>query len=333
MTPYRRNARQDAKTNSEISLVIDKTDYAGGETVRGRVELSVREALPARAVRLELWGLETSVRQSGLGRSMKQQTQDAVWFDEEMTLFGDEVSEVPSLLGELVRGIGDKGASYWGQVLAPGDYKYEFEYTLPEGLPGDYESTAGDIAIRYGLRAYVDIPFRIDMVAEQQLTVYETGRKSSDADAVATSMDKSCIVHRDGNVLVHVGIDRQAYKLGDDIQLTVDVDNQCTHLVDGTVVRLRQVESVSVHGETEQREKMLAEHVFDRAKAAPGEKESHKLVYTIPPELYPTIDQGKLVNVAYQLNVELEVDLALNPIIDVPIRLYEEPGLPGGQSD
>ncbi len=315
---------------STIAIGLESTDLSGGDTIRGKVSLVAREHIPARGVRLALRGVETSIRHTGMGRSMRQESETAIWFDDELTLFGEPRIEGVALLGDAVKGLvmRDRYA-----VIEPGEYDYEFEYALPDTLPGDYESTRGDIAIRYELRAYVDIPLRVDLETARNVTIYETRRHADDESAAEVKIDKKCILHKDGHVHLGAAIDHKAYKLGDEISLTLDIDNQCAELVDGLIIGLKQTETVAVQGSKEGREVVLAAQTHDKCKAAPGEQESYSLTYRVAPELYPTIEQGKLINVGYALHVEAVVDLATNAVIDIPIRLYEQPGAPGGQGE
>lgn len=314
---------------SEISIELDKTDVCAGETIRGKVVLQVVDAIPSRGVRLKLEGCETSIRHTGLGRSTARHQETAVWFSDELTLAGSPREEIGSTLADAVKTLFSRDRY---PLIEPGTYEYPFEYTLPDHLPGDYESTRGDVAIRYELRAYVDIPLRVDIEASRLLTVYETLRHADDADSASVAVDKQCLVPRGGHVLLKADIDRHAYKLGDDVRIRLDIDNQCNQLVDGAIVSLKQVETVQVHGESETREVVLASETFANCKAAPHEHEKHEIAYKVLPELYPSIEEGRLVKVDYAIHIELEVDLAVNPIVEIPVRLYEDPGRPGGQA-
>lgn len=329
MAPFRKNAKT-TPTASEISIELDKTDVCAGETLNGKVKLSVREAIPARGVRLELHGYEMSIRHSGMGRTMSKQSETAVWFDDEITLFGAAQAEMGSLLVDVCKGVFSKDHY---PVLEQGEYSYDFSYQLPDRLPGDYESSRGDIAIRYDLHAYVDIPLRVDINTTKKLTVYETVRHSDDDLAASVHVDKKCLLQRGGHVGLAVGTDRHGYKLGDDIQLTLDIDNKCSMLVECAVISLKQVETVLVHGEAEERETLLAQLNCPECKAAPNEKQTYQLVYHLSSDLYPTIEDGRLIKVSYALKVELEVDFSINPAVEIPIRLYEDPGLPGGEQN
>jgi|GEM_PF-1967454 len=324
-----RETKAEQSTKSHISIELDKSDVTAGETLRGKVVLVTGHDIPARGVRLELKGHESSIRHSGMGRSMNQMRETAVWFEDELTLFGHARTEVGSVLVDAVKGVFARDRY---PIIERGEYTYDFHYQLPDTLPGNYESPKGDVAIRYELRAYVDIPLRVDIETTQKLTVYETTSHADDAAPADLVDDHRCLVPSGGHVLLKAHLDRHAYKLGEDIAVNVDLDNQCTQLVDGLELALELTETVMVHGEAETRHELIAVETFDRCKAAPKEAESYELKYSISPELYPTVDQGKLVKVSYALHVQAVVDLTVDPQIDIPIYLYEQPGQPGGQA-
>ena len=92
---------------------------------------------------------------------------------------------------------------------------YAFSYDLPKALPGDYESPRGDVAIRYDLRAYVDVPFRVDIEHTERLTVYEPYEATDESASITDN--KSFPMSADSQLVVKATLDKSAYKLGETV--------------------------------------------------------------------------------------------------------------------
>jgi hypothetical protein len=145
---------------NRITIDLPKTDYRGGESIEGVVRLEIDEPLPARGVRLVLDGHEATWTRTGTGRHVSTTAVTHSLFQEEITLSGAPKLEIAALLKDVVVGIFSREHF---PIIAKGVYEHAFSYRLPSPLPGDYESSHGDAAIRYQLRAYVDVPLRIDL--------------------------------------------------------------------------------------------------------------------------------------------------------------------------
>ena len=122
-----------------ISIRLPKTDYTGGETISGSVELTIEEALPARGVRVQFRGMEQSRWTEGSGKHRHVHSEERVLFDEEQTLWGKPPLGLAGVLGDSAKGFFSAGHY---EVLEPGAWSLPFTFVLPQELPGDYISMA-----------------------------------------------------------------------------------------------------------------------------------------------------------------------------------------------
>ncbi len=311
---------------SHIAIKLSKTDFRGGETIRGNVVLTVDRDVPARGVRLQIHGYEKSLWHTGAGRAMATHAETSTKFEDELTLFGEPKLELGKLIRDNLEGLFSRDHY---PVLAAGNYDYAFSYELPKDLPGDYESPRGDVHIRYELRAYVDIPFKVDIETSEHITVYEPFDAGDDNGKIATD-NKSFPMSSEGQLAVKARLDKAAYALGDTIHLELEVDNQSKHPVDGITVCLRQIEHLAAGSNSTERTTDICELEYPDKVLVAHTSKTHSIDYKIEPTLYPTLRSGKLVQVSYQLVASFDIPWARDLHVAVPITLYEEPGKPGG---
>jgi hypothetical protein len=152
---------------NHIVIETEKTDYTGGDLVNGHFTVHLDEAVPARGIRVRFHGYEKALWTSGTGKNRTTHSQTRHFFNDEVTVFGQEKLSLSELLADAVSGIFSKDRY---EILQPGTYEYDFSYTLPFDLPGDFEYRRSRIA--YEINAYVDIPLKIDISATQNLTIY-----------------------------------------------------------------------------------------------------------------------------------------------------------------
>lgn len=313
---------------NEVTIKTDKSDYTGGETVKGNLIVHLDDALPVRGVRLQCRGCERAHWMNGTGRDQSDTLETEVYFDSEQTVFGKPALAFGELVKDALSGIFSK-KNY--EILDQGTHEFAFRLELPPDLPGDYESP-GRSFIRYELIATVDVPLRIDLTATKRLTIYEKAAAEPD-QPVAKESSKSFLFDPDAPLELTVGLERSTFLPGDRTSCDITICNKSTKSIDAINVLVRQIEELAAGGEhkTNRYDLPIADFMeFERKR---GEPVKLSFDITMPRNVYATITSSKLVQVRYELVVNLDIPWALDLEAAIPIVFREIAGKPSGVSD
>ncbi len=320
--------------SNEILIHLDKTDFVGGETIEGELELKVDTAIPVRGLRILFHGFERSYWTSGSGkvrtsvsgrnRAIHSETRDL--FKQEVTLFGDPPLETAALISDSFTGLFSSGHYH---TLEPGSYRYPFSCKLPEHLPGDYEDDAERSRIAYLIKGYVDIPLKVDIEQTLPLTMHETYDQSA-AQAVAAAGDKEFAFRGDAPVKMSASLDQNLHMPGDTVNCKLAVKNKSKKKIKGIIVSLRKTESLRAKDATSTKSVEIHTTRYDKTTVAAGKTADIELDFTIPKNLYPSILSSELVKVEYEIDFRLDIPWAVDLHVAVPVVLLEEEGRPGG---
>jgi hypothetical protein len=313
---------------NSISLQLNKTDFKGGETIEGQLELSIEESIPARGIRIVFHGWELARWSRGAGKSRRTYSEKNMLFEEELTLHGQPKLTVGDLIKDSLSGLFAKDKY---ELIAPGRYCYPFSYALPPTLPGDYKSP-GSSEIRYKIKGYVDIPLKFDLEAVQDLTVYEVYQPEHVAP-VSASNTKSFLFDSGATLSVKASLDRNIFFVGETVSPILEIDNQSSKPVEAVELKLRQIETLRAgdSGTTEEHE--AGSEMYHQGKVDPRKLQSFQPEFAIPSDLYPSIRSGNLVKVHYELTFRLHVPWAADLRLSLPIVLLERAGAPSGKTE
>lgn len=310
-----------------ISILLPKTDYTGGETISGSVELTIEEALPARGVRVQFRGMEQSHWTEGSGKHRHVHSEERVLFDEEQTLWGRPPLGLAELLADSAKGFFSAGHY---EVLEPGAWSLPFTFVLPQELPGDYISMAKS-TIEYEVRAWVDIPLKVDLKTKQSLTIYEAYRGGEPAPVMVQDA-KRFLFDSAGALDLSVALERQLFFVGETIQCRLHIQNASSKRVEKAILSLKQTEYLRAGDTGTEKECDLGSQEFPEAAVPAGGQGSFVLPFQVPADLYPTVSAGTLIKVRYELKVQLDIPWARDLELLAPILLLERVGVPGGCS-
>jgi hypothetical protein len=283
---------------SKIEIVLPKTDYCGGDTIRGAVVVEVPRRIRSRGVRIGLEGYESEGFATGVGDS--------------------GIPKKSFLFQDLLELSNDR-------IIPPGKHRFPFEYRLPEGLPGDYESHRGEAAIRYELFAYVDRPMWVDMRTVRGITMYEPVDAS--ASAARAEGQKTCQFESEGSLNITAAIDKNVVAPGEQLHASLILDNKCKHDVRAVRLGVEATETVLVDGEHHQHKDIVHEADFE-TEVESGVQRTLELDYTVGTEIYASIRASSLVRVEHHLVVTIDVPRATDPHVHIPILVREIPGKP-----
>ncbi len=320
--------------SNEILIHLNKTDFIGGETIEGELELKIDTAIPVRGVRVLFHGFERSYWTTGSGRvrtsvsgrnrAIHSETRDL--FKQDVTLFGDPPLETAALISDSFSGLFSSGHY---RTLEPGSYRYPFSCKLPERLPGDYEDDADRTKIAYLVKGYVDIPLKVDVQQTVPLTMHEAFDEST-AQAVSAAGDKEFAFSGEAPVKLSASLDQNLHLPGDTVNCKLRVKNKSKKKIKGVIATLQKTETLSAKGATSTKTQDVHSARYGKTTVAAGKTADIELDFTIPNNLYPTILSGELVKVEYKIDFRLDIPWAVDLHVAVPIVLVEEEGRPGG---
>lgn len=134
----------------QILIELPKAAYLPGEIVEGIVRLSIDKPVKARAVKLEIVGLEETHIEVRSGKHSHTYREYNHILKNDIILHGPLYDE--------------------NLELQPGNYAFTFEFNIPETALPSYEGT--NASVTYKLKAKVDVPFWLDIVDRKKIFVF-----------------------------------------------------------------------------------------------------------------------------------------------------------------
>lgn len=309
---------------SHIIIETEKTDYTGGDVVNGHFSVHIDEAVPARGIRVRFHGYEKAHWTSGSGKNRTTHDQTRDFFNDELTVFGQEKLSMSAVLADAVSGIFSKDRY---EILQPGTYEYDFSYTLPFDLPGDFEYRSSRIA--YEIKAYVDIPLKVDISATQKLTIYEPYNPEEIA-SLSGEKSKRLLFDPGNPIEMSATIDRNMCFPGEEVHGELAVTNNSSKTIEAIKVTLKRIVKLKAHGSslTATDKSQLLE--VEQPAIQFGLPTTLDLTFQIPGDLYCSVTTTRLVRVYYELLIDLDLPWAKDARLKFPITILEEGGMPSG---
>jgi len=308
---------------SNFSVSIDNPIVLAGTNVTGKVSFSVASNVTIKAIRIRLTGRETV--------TIGQCTQERKKFE--------EMSD-PSMKSNFLQCLLTVAGSckYTGtpreHVLRAGDYVIPFQFWIPFGLPASADSIRGDGyygSIFYMVKAYIDIPRGRDVSHVQLFTVHSVmpipqfyAREPVSINMPNIPVQFCCFSK--GFVAAQVYLDKNAIPSGGEepLNVTVDIDN--THSKEAVnAVRVRLLRQVEIQYMENQWGKgtFLASEKSTVQVVSPGSR--GRVVVSLQPTAMCPSQAGLLIDVGYQVEVELDIPWASDQIVTRPIVLTPVP--------
>lgn len=325
--------------SNELRIHLNRTDFTGGEKVTGELEVDIEKAIPVRGIRIVFHGYEQSYwiadlsggSSAGRGRTKHSEMRDL--FNEEITLFGDPPLDTATLIADSFEGLFHSDRYH---TLDPGNYRYDFSFTLPDELPGDYEDSANRSKIRYLVKAYLDIPLKIDIEQTIPLTIHETYDQGAVQSVSAVS--EITLFEKDSFVKMEASLEKDTFFPGETLDCRLMVENKSGRNINAVVINLKKIESLQAHSASDTRLETIHSAKYVQSGVSSGEPEELNLQFSIPFDLYPSIVSSELTKVEYRVVFALEIPwqagldipLAINFDVELPIVIREEDGNPAG---
>jgi hypothetical protein len=142
---------------NNISIQSVKSAYITGEIIKGIVRLKLDKTVKARAVKLEIFGLEeTRIYRRGMYSDTRSIKISYTYHDKNYFLKSYIILHCPQYDNDL--------------ELGPGNYAFRFEYKIPENALPSYMGR--NASVSYKLVARVDVPWWLDVVEKRSIFVF-----------------------------------------------------------------------------------------------------------------------------------------------------------------
>jgi hypothetical protein len=294
--------------NCDVKVGLRHKVFFPGNIVQGVAFIDVIHKIEVSAIRIVLCGKEVvEYRQRNLIRG------------EIMSRTTSEESKFLECLLTVAGPMKSTGESN-SVALPVGSYSYPFVFQLPLYLPPSFslDASNGKAAIKYYVKAYVEIPFGKNAEAKcpfNVLTGIPRYQWLSPAPVSATrSFDvKFCCCVEKGHVGAALHLDRTVIAIDrDNLTVCADVDNTAgEEPVESLEISLNHVTQFMAMGHIE-RDTTRAGHVFIREGIEAGSK--GRIVGTVPlfRGLAPTFTSFHIRS-EYSLQIELNIPMASDP--------------------
>lgn len=273
-------ARNPAKATrlSTFRMILERTVYFPGETIRGALVFNVGPPLKIRGVRVKFEGATkthwTEHHGTGNNRRTVSYHSHIVYFNPVATLYGNP------------RGVrGD-------MIIASGGYYWPFEFVLPSNLAPSYQHSFGSNG--YFAKGYVDIPMGFDKTVTEALKMTVQYGTLQPVLYTKSSDKAKAIFASDQNISVSVSTAPVAY-MGQTAELEVTIVNRGTKAVREVLVSLNMKAFFTAHGFNHGTKVVGAEIMSHKISGVagfpipPGQQWSGKIRIQIPDKIAPSI--------------------------------------------
>jgi hypothetical protein len=211
---------------SQIVYDLERESLFSGEVLKGSVNLIIDKPVKARAVWLDILGLEMTKRTNSQGRADIAYIEKHHHIKEKIYLYPPEMG------GE--------------HELSPGNFKHDFELKIPETAPPSYEGEY--VRITYRLETRVDVIAWRDIIEKKTFYVHFK-RKDLGSLTQPADFHSQNYLHLDYKKPgFNVELETQVFKVGDSVTGTIAISNLGTSKLRKIEIRLIAHEIISAAG-------------------------------------------------------------------------------------
>ncbi|MDA7928855.1 hypothetical protein N9B54_02735 [Mariniblastus sp.] len=208
------------------------------------------------------------------------------------------------------------------EVMEPGPQEFSLNLKIPEDAPASFLGEKCEVF--YRLNVQVDLPIRLNWSKNQSL---EVGAKQLPQDIAPVhavfpdELGRSFWDRTFGkNVILNLAIDRDIHSVGETSMAMLTVETPEPLQLTEISADLVGTESVTANGHTDSYGHRYPLQEIDSPNVI-SEESVHEFDIQIPEIDAPFTHSGKNFAVKWQIEVQLEVPWAKNPIISLPIIL------------
>ena len=213
----------------------------------------------------------------------------------------------------------------------PGEYQYPFSFILPLDIPATFNGVYGNI--KYGIAAHIDTPglfsdehtsFLFPVVRD--VKVQDT--KLLRSVRMETQKTLCCWCCTSGPIVLTVALPRQAYCIGETLPVSVTVENGSGRELSAFAVFAQHIlytASMPAVGTNTEKNTIMEEQLGKIESASTLENTCFSS-NVLPALLYPTTtDPSAIIEVSYEIAVNVEVPWGLDMLLKVPITIVSMP--------
>jgi len=299
-----------------INFNTERQVFYPGEQLAGNVVLVLTEPMEARAIKMEFEGKSY-----------------CHWYEEEGS--GDDKRTVhytgKEKVFELKMVLCGSSNSGSRMVLPAGQTNYPFMFQVPPNIPSSFEGLRGHI--RYEMKAEIDRPWKFDHKVKRPITIndiIDTNQPQYSLQPGGTEhKDVGCLCCTAGPLEMKGHVDRSCYCPGEIIFITADIQNQTSRDMTGLKGKLIQTIIYMAEGDTKHEIHKVA--MVEGAGIPKGGFAKWDNQALNIPALPPSIINSRVINVTYQVVIEVDVPWGLDPTINMPITMGTIPFRPAYQ--
>ncbi|XP_048843116.1 arrestin domain-containing protein 3-like [Brienomyrus brachyistius] len=202
-------------------------------------------------------------------------------------------------------------------VLAAGSHVFPFTFQIPQGnMPSSFKGAHGKV--EYKLEAKLSRSWRLPSNAASEFT-FVSKPEMSLAQLMSPqqgNVTKKMKVFTSGNVTISVNMEQMAYWPAEGSKVTVDIQNNSSRDL-APKVAVDQVQSFFAEGSRNISSHRVLKHVGEPIPA--NTQQTLTLVLKLPPNLPASIPNCGIIRVEYFVKVYLDVPLAIDPEVKLPL--------------
>ena len=228
-------------------------------------------------------------------------------------------------------------------ILPPNTYEFPFSIAVPSGhLPSTYLEPFSFLDqkqayIKYSFEARVDRPWWFDITAELSINIHDLvdlnlGQFTRPLRA-STEKTICCLCCASGPVSIEAMIDRSGYTCGENILVTLNVENHSRRTLPGTYAQLMCRIIYSCRGRVRVTEKCVSKMTGTQRDIQPGQSVHwDQQPLAIPQGLLPTSTDFPIISFEYYVMVVVDTPrYSLSPDLRIPVVIGNVPILQRGQ--
>eukprot|EP00736_Rhodelphis_marinus_P005860 Rmarinus@m.7617 len=343
--------------DAHLFVGLDTDTYRAGDKVTGVVVLHiVDKSLRLDRLNVRIVGREhVCWHEFSLDSGGAERRSSRVFYDQLESPVFDSLSPRPAKKPASEDGI--------GQIFSPGTYTFRFSSNLPDVLPRSFKEKPGKVPfffptggglprslgedgceIRYTASASMEAaPAPVtegntsasSAVAPGQtvfanthvdFTVLETFNFSAyGAGELAISREdhKGFIFGGKGEAFMRVTVNSCVFEAGGVVSVTVAIENKSMKRIEYIGVRLKRMVTFDSQQHSITRDAVVIDMRIPNSAVPAGQGLSNGLNFNLPPSLFGSVNGGAFIRVAYWLEVFVEVSMASNLVVPVPIRILD----------
>lgn len=198
----------------EIKIELHREGYLPGEIVEGAVNLTIDKPVKARAVKLDVTGLEETRITVSHGKSSTTYREYNYILKDQIILHGPQFEK--------------------NLELEQGNYVFKFEFKIPEYALPSYNGR--NAFVRYKLKARVDVPYWFDIVDKKSFYVFRDRAALKLLTHPAFFQSKNYTQPHSKKPSFYVELPKAGYKGGEAIECILTLKNM-------TASRIRKVDA------------------------------------------------------------------------------------------